>query len=101
MDDLFDFGESKRRRDAGMDRVMREEFRKRYFNFILNLPRGWVGTSEDIRKMWPHPQPHHHNAWGSNWGAVKKLGLLIELPQQTQMTAKKAHARKTHLHRRA
>jgi len=100
--DLFDYAEALRRRDEAMVRVgvHSGDFKYRYFHFVNNLPRGWVGTNEDIRKAWPYAQPHHPNAWGSCWGGAVKRGILVELEDQVRMSAKKSHSRKTHLYRK-
>lgn len=100
--DLFDYAEAKARRDAGMAKVMEgeEEFKVQYARFLDLLPHGWIGTSEDIRARWTGVQPHHHNCWGASWNAAIRRGVLVELEEQTHMTAKKSHARKTHLYRR-
>ena len=99
--DLFDAAASRQAREEGMARVTAGEvpFAKPFAAFVERLPSGWVGTCEDIRKVWPGRHPHP-NAWGAAWNAAKRRGLLEELPTQVHMTAAKAHARKTHLHRR-
>ncbi|UQD96074.1 hypothetical protein [Bradyrhizobium japonicum] len=99
--DLFDDYAARAGRDAGMARVLdhEPEFRDQFAQAIERLPRGWVGTCEDIRRDWTGITPHP-NAWGACWNAAKKRGLLVELPQQVHMVASKSHARKTHLHRR-
>jgi hypothetical protein len=100
--DVFDIGVSRTRRDEGMERVTEHHptFAEQFARFIDHLPRGWIGTCEDIRRDWlgiiPHP-----NAWGACWNAAKKRGQLIEMPTQVHMVASKSHARKTHLHRKA
>jgi hypothetical protein len=100
--DLFDVDVSRSKRDDGMARVAAREddFSIQFARHIDNLPHGWTGTCEDIRRDWKGIVPHP-NAWGACWNAAKKRGLLIELPQQVHMTASKSHARKTHLHRKA
>ena len=100
--DLFDIDVSRAGRDEGMARVERHEenFSYQFIAYVNNLPHGWTGTCEDIRRDWAGIIPHP-NAWGACWNAAKKRGLLIELPDQVHMTASKSHARKTHLHRKA
>ena len=102
MGDLFDYGKAKEERDAGMGLVEEhnKDFAYQFLHAVIALPVGWVGTCEDIRRVWTGIVPKHHNAWGSCWGAAKRRGLLIELPDKVPMTAVKSHARKTHLHRR-
>jgi hypothetical protein len=100
--DLFDAAKAKAERNERMAEVTEDEavFADHFMQAIHNLPHGWTGTCEDIRRNWSGPQPHHHNVWGANWNAAKRLGLLVELPQQIHMTAVKSHARKTHLYRK-
>ncbi len=100
--DLFDIETSRANRDMAMASVEdnNEDFKIQFGRHIDRLPRGWVGTCEDIRRDWVGITPHP-NAWGACWNAAKKRGQLIELPQRVSMTAIKSHARKTNLHRRA
>lgn len=101
--DSFDAGKARAGRDDGMARVSEGEvkFAEYFSEVIASLPHGWVGTCEDIRRGWKGPSPHHPNVWGASWNAAKRLGLLIEMPQQVHMTAVRSHARKTHLYRRS
>jgi hypothetical protein len=98
----FDLFQSRAARDEGIDLVLdhNPEFKDVFFHTILRLPRGWIGQCEDIRRDWTGPWPGHPNAWGASWNAAKRLGLLVELPDQVSMTGVKSHGRKTHLHRR-
>lgn len=100
--DLFDIETSRAGRDEGMARVAghNEDFATQFLKHVINLPSGWTGTCEDIRRDWTGIVPHP-NAWGACWNTAKRQGLLIELPEQVHMTASKSHARKTHLYRRA
>lgn len=100
--DLFDAATSRAGRDAGMARVLghEEDFSLQFARYVDHLPRGWIGTCEDIRRDWRGITPHP-NAWGACWNAAKRRGALVELPEQVHMTARKSHARKTHLHRKA
>lgn len=102
MNNDFNIKQSRAGRDEGMARVVDHNvtFAEQFERFIDHLPRGWIGTCEDIRKDWMGIRPHP-NAWGACWNAAKKRGHLIELPTQVHMAATKAHARKTHLYRRA
>ena len=98
---LFDAAAAQAGRNDGMAQVMEHEdddFADYFMRVIDELPSGWTGTCEDIRRNWRGPEPHHHNAWGAMWNTVKRLGILVELPQQVRMTAVKSHARKTHLY---
>ena len=97
----FNLGQGRAARDAGMERVTShsEEFKIQFARFIDHLPRGWIGTCEDIRKEWLGVQPHP-NAWGACWNAAKKRGQLVELQSKVPMTGVKSHGRRTNLHRK-
>ena len=96
----FDLFAARKARDKGMQSVADNNptFSYRYFHFVAAMPRGWRGTNEDIKKVWPWELPHHHNAWGANWGACVKQGLLAMTDDIVPMTAKRSHARKTHIY---
>lgn len=97
----FNLGQGRAARDEGMARVTthNEEFKVQFARLIDHLPRGWIGTCEDIRKEWLGVQPHP-NAWGACWNAAKKRGQLIELQSKVPMTGVKSHGRRTNLHRK-
>jgi hypothetical protein len=90
-------------RDAGIGTVLSNNpiFKIQFEEFIRALPTGWTGTCEDIREMWPHAQPRHHNAWGACWNAAKKRGELVELEHRVNMRFMKSHARMTSRYRKA
>jgi hypothetical protein len=98
--DLFDYAESARRRDEGMDLVAKNNptFAYQYYHAILALPLGWVGNNEDIVRDWTGVQPKHPNAWGSCFGHAKRKGLLTELPDRRPNEGVKAHARRQNLY---
>lgn len=98
----FDIFGARAERDEGIARVIKhnEPFAIQFAQAIDRLPHGWVGTCEDIRRDWRGTRPSSPNAWGACWNAAKKRGQLTELPTQVAMTARKSHARKTHLHRK-
>jgi hypothetical protein len=81
--DLFDAAESRRRRDEGIERVMRGEsdFIARFNGVIEHLPgppNAWEGQCEDIRAMfkaWKWKNPHHSNCWGAIWRAAVAAGM--------------------------
>lgn len=99
--DEFELEKSRSLRDGGMESVMQHNlpFKDEFARYIANLPHGWTGTCEDIRRDWVGPRPHP-NAWGACWNAAKKRGQLIELATKVSMTATKSHGRRTHLHRK-
>jgi hypothetical protein len=101
-DEQFDLFVAQQARDAGLSLVEENNpaFRAEFAATIDQLPIGWVGTCEDIRRDWKGSTPTHPNAWGACWNAAKKRGLIFELSGQVHMTASKSHARKTHLYRR-
>ena len=102
-DDDYDLKKSRALRDAGMSltRDHNPEFKAQFARFIDHLPRGWIGTCEDIRAHWPGVRPATPHAWGACWNAAKKRGQLVELATKVPMTGIKSHGRRTNLHRRA
>ena len=102
-----EYGEFSRRRaraakGAGMDLVRKNsaEFSLKYFNFVLRIEKGWVGTTEDIRRAWPYELPHHVNCWGANANAVHRAGLLEKTGQQKPPAGVKSHGRPIYIYRR-
>jgi hypothetical protein len=97
----FNLDQSRAARDAGMGSVYDHslEFREQFARYIGELPRGWIGTCEDIRQNWHGAQPHR-NAWGACWNAAKRRGQLVELQTRVPMTAVSSHARRTNLHKK-
>jgi hypothetical protein len=102
-----DYGEFSRRRaraakEAGMDLVRKNsaEFALKYFDFVLRIEKGWVGTTEDIRRAWPYELPHHVNCWGANANAVHRAGLLEKTGQQKPPAGIKSHGRPIYIYRR-
>jgi hypothetical protein len=101
--DLFDGPASRKARDKGMKRVLEgeDQFRIDIAKFIDNLPHGWQGTGEDIRRMWTGKKPHHPNCWGAVCHAALKRATLVKLPfVMRRPLAVKSHARPTHVFRR-
>jgi hypothetical protein len=100
-DDLYNLLKGREARDEGMALVRDSNptFSYEFHQAILSLPRGWIGQCEDIRRNWKGTIPHP-NAWGANWNAAVKRGLLVELPIKVNMTGVKSHGRRTHLFRR-
>lgn len=102
MTDDFDLERGRAARDEGMARVIdhNPEFKVQFARFIDQLPRGWIGLCEDIRKEWKgvYAPPQ---AWGACWGAAKRRGQLVELPSRIPMAGVKSHGRRTNLHRKA
>ena len=102
---VFDLVEGERRKQAGMRLVMdnNPSFRDQYRWVIANvLPRGWIGTNEEIIKLWKPewPQPHCPQCWGSNWGAAVRRGELVMLPFRQPMKVPSSHKRSTELYKK-
>ncbi len=99
---VYDLKTSRWLRDEGIARVLgnNKVFCKRFYEYVEGLPRGWVGNDDDVRKVWPWPQPTHHNAWGGVWNGAILKGLVVKLPAEVHMKFRQAHARKTHLYER-
>lgn len=89
-------------RDIGIGTVLANNlaFKTQFEEFIRRLPSGWTGTCEDIREIWPHAKPRHHNAWGACWNAAKRRGELVELELRVNMRFVKSHARMTSMYRK-
>ena len=66
--DQYDLLKSAQARDAALDQVAEnaKDFSTLAYNVVMRIPRGWVGTGEDIREIVEREgiTPHHHNAWG-------------------------------------
>jgi hypothetical protein len=99
MSGQYDAERSRQERDKGIERVMRASaaFAAIAGAWIDNLPHGWIGTGEDICRIFcrNHPtlEPSHPNAWGGIIGAAVKRGTL-------QKTGKRKHMKKTTSHSR-
>ena len=91
-------------RDGGIRRVAEngEEWMRAALGFIHRLPAGWVGTSEDIKKL-AIPQigaPHHLNCWGAMTNTAVRRGLLIKTGRWCQTKGSASHARNVQEYRR-
>lgn len=96
-DDQYDLLKSVKARDAALDQVAENagDFSTLAYNVVMKIPRGWVGSGEDIREIVEREgiTPHHHNAWGAFirllcvYQIVEKTGLY------TQMKRVGSHAR--------
>jgi hypothetical protein len=98
--------EGTQERDIGMARVLRanSSWAEDISAWIDNLPYGWSGTGEDIRRVWYRCgglKPKHHNAWGGViYGAVKR-GVLLKTGKRKHMMFTKSHARTTDVYVRS
>lgn len=92
-------------RDEAMDRVLSNSG-KWSVNALIRvnrLPRGWIGTGEDIRLELTHaglPPPHHHNAWGGMINACVRQGVLEWTQRLGQMRVPRSHARSTKVYKK-
>jgi hypothetical protein len=97
--EMFDEALGKALRDDGMEKVIRGNpaFADEFFQYVVRLPRGWIGKTEDIRDVWTgtHAKPQ---AWGACWSGFVKCGLLVRLPDEVHMENPKSHGRRTHLY---
>ena len=96
----FDAEKSRQERDKGMARVLRSnaKFADVAGAFIINLPHGWEGTGEDIRRVYYRTntlKPNHSNAWGGVINAAVRNGYLQKTGKRRPMRDTKSHARST------
>ena len=98
-------------RDKGIDRVLRREFQQRYIAWVeSHIQPGWEGTGADIRLRMEiggaFIPPHHHNAWGANFGTLIGYKWFADTGRTENNIARASHARrnpvwrKTHEYRR-
>jgi hypothetical protein len=100
MRDQFDGVEAKRRRDAGIARVIENNalWAADVRAFIEELPMDWTGMAEDIRRLWfdtGGSRPRHHNAWGGVIQGAVKRGVLAKTGRRKSMNASSSHGRVT------
>jgi hypothetical protein len=98
----FSLPRARAAKQVGMDLVRKRsaEFALKYFDFVLRIEKGWVGTAEDIRRAWPYELPHHVNCWGANCNAVVRAGLLEKVGVMQPPKGVKSHGRPIHVYRR-
>jgi hypothetical protein len=87
-------------RDIGIARVLRANstWSEDVSAWIDNLPHGWTGTGEDIRRIWFRNgglKPKHHNAWGGVIFGALKRGTLIRTGKRKHMMFTTSHSRTT------
>jgi hypothetical protein len=100
MPDQFDAEQSRQERDVGMARVLSHNsaWADDVCAWFSNLPHGWTGTGEDIRRIWFRNgglKPKHHNAWGGVIHSAVKRGVLEKTGKRPHMRATKSHSRTT------
>lgn len=64
------------------------------------LPKDWVGTGEDIRRVCADFKPRHPNAWGAAVSHAIKRKLILPTGRWKKMTSATSHARMTPEYRR-
>lgn len=104
--DVYDEDEARLGRDVGMARVLSRNstWAEDVSAWIMNLPHGWTGTGEDIRRIWRKNGgllPTHHNAWGGVINGAVRRGVLIKTGKRKHMYAAKSHSRTTDIYQRA
>jgi hypothetical protein len=105
----FDLSESRRRRDAGIQRVTEhnESWHTKCLDYLGHLskrsypiiPGDFLG--EDIRDLLTDVigEPRHVNAWGALIQAAVKKGYLLDTGRYTKARSVKAHARTVKIYR--
>ena len=101
----FDAEKSRSERDIGIARVLgaNATFAAVAGLFIINLPRGWEGTGEDIRRVYFRSntlKPKHHNAWGGVINSAVRSGVLVKTGKRKGMIASRSHSRTTDVYER-
>lgn len=95
--DQYDLLKSAQARDAALDQVAENvgDFSTLAYNVVMKIPRGWVGTGEDIREIVEKEghTPHHHNAWGAFISLLCRYEIIEKTGLYTQMKRIGSHAR--------
>ena len=95
--DQYDLLKSVKARDAALDQVAEnaKDFSTLAYNVVMRIPRGWVGTGEDIREIVEREgiTPHHHNAWGAFTSLLCRYKIIEKTGLYTQMKRIGSHAR--------
>jgi hypothetical protein len=100
MSDQFDGDQSRSERDIGIARVLsaNSTWADDIGAWISNLPHGWKGTGEDIRRIWLRNgglKPKHHNAWGGVISSAVRRGVLQKTGKRQNMKWTPSHSRTT------
>lgn len=97
-----DLAAARAARDAGIKNVTdhNETWMTRYLAFVASLPKGWIGTGEDIRLSCGLEAPGHVNAWGAATNHAVRKGLLAKTGIYVPMRSERSHARGTPQYRR-
>jgi hypothetical protein len=103
--DQYDLLKSVKARDAALDRVAENAggFSTLAYNAVMKIPKGWVGTGEDIREIVEREgiTPHHHNAWGAFISLLCRYEIIEKTGLYTQMKRVGSHARVNAVYKKA
>jgi len=98
--DQYDLLKSAQARDVALDQVAENAetagaFSTLAYNVVMRIPKGWVGTGEDIREIVEREghHPHHHNAWGAFISLLCRYEIIEKTGLYTQMKRIGSHAR--------
>jgi hypothetical protein len=102
--DQYDLLKSAQARDAALDQVAEnagDDFSTRAYNAVMRIPKGWVGTGEDIREIVEkEATPHHHNAWGAFISLLCRYKIIEKTGEYRKMRQIKSHARATAVYKK-
>lgn len=103
-DDQYDLLKSVKARDAALDQVAENagDFSNLAYNVVMKIPRGWVGSGEDIREIVEREgiTPHHHNAWGAFISLLCRYEIIAKTGLYTKMKRVGSHARSTAVYKK-
>ena len=96
MKDLFDLPASRQARDWALETVAARNamWMASSLAKIQELPQGWTGTGEDIRRK-IEDAPAHHNAWGALIRTAQLRCYIVKTGRWLPMKSKTSHARMT------
>ena len=102
--DQYDLLKSAQARDVALDQVAQnaKEFSTLAYNVVMRIPKGWVGTGEDIREIVEREgiTPHHHNAWGAFISLLCRYKIIEKTGEYRKMRQIKSHARATAVYKK-
>ena len=100
MDDLFgdrDRKKAREARDDGIKKVLdhNEQWRINAMDGYRRMPRGWIGTGEDIRFLLAPVIgfPRHPNGWGGIMNAALRRGWYTPTGKWIAPQSVKSHSR--------
>ena len=104
--DQYDLLKSAQARDVALDQVAENaetagDFSTLAYNIVMKIPKGWVGTGEDIREIVEREvTPHHHNAWGAFISLLCRYEIIEKTGEYRKMRQIKSHARATAVYKK-